>query len=106
MNQFAAACENPGFRKNSLAFRSSVIIGHPQVLVPVVDMDKGIFLHFAADALIAEPGSQPVMAVHVELQPKRSPGRHAEIAQAEIGIDEVEIVEQALARIVLHKRLA
>jgi hypothetical protein len=39
------------------------------------------------------------MAIAVELQPERTPSRHAQIDQPELGIDEVEVVVQALAAV-------
>src|SRR5439155_22465966 len=51
-----------------------------------------------------DPGSgelagQPAMPVAIELQTKRAPGRHAQIDQAQLGVDEVEVVMQAFASI-------
>ena len=42
---------------------------------------------------------QPAVAVAVELQAERRPGRHAQIDQAEFGVHEVEVVVQALAAV-------
>ena len=39
------------------------------------------------------------MAIAIELQTERAPGRHAQIDQAQLGVDEVEIIMQAFAGI-------
>ena len=39
------------------------------------------------------------MPIAIELQTERAPGRHAQIDQAQLGVDEVEVVMQAFASI-------
>src|SRR5437588_8404627 len=39
------------------------------------------------------------MPIAIELQTERAPGRHAEIDQAQLGVDEVKVVMQAFASI-------
>src|SRR3954469_2877893 len=46
------------------------------------------------------------MAVEVELEPDRRPGGHAEVAQAEHRVDEVEVVVEALPVLVFEEGLA
>ena len=45
-----------------------------------------------------ELSGEPRMAVAVELQPKRAPGGHPQVAKPQCLVDEVEVVVQALAR--------
>jgi hypothetical protein len=44
------------------------------------------------------------VAVEVKLQPKRTPGGHAQITQPEFFVDEVEVIMQALAAVGFEKR--
>ena len=46
---------------------------------------------------------QPVVAVHIELEPEWSPGGNAKVAQAKRFVDEVEVIVKAFARIILEK---
>jgi len=46
---------------------------------------------------LAQLRSQPVMAVEVNLQPERAPGGNTDIAQTQVGVDEIKVVMQALA---------
>ena len=55
---------------------------------PVVDAHEGIVGHGVADALRGQLARQPAMAVAVELQAERRPGRHAQIDQSEVGVHE------------------
>ncbi len=57
-----------------------------------------------ADALLGQLAGQPVMAVEVELQAERRPGRHTQIAQPQVGVDEIEVVVQALGLAGLEER--
>ena len=65
-------------------------VGHAQ---------EGVVLLHELDALAPERARQRAVAVAVELQAERRPGRHAQVAQAELLVDEVEVVVQALALI-------
>jgi len=58
------------------------------------------------DVRLAQVVGEPVMAIAVELRPERRPGRHPQIAQAELRIDEVEVVMQARAVLVAQRGLA
>ncbi len=63
----------------------------------VVDLYECVVEQLVADASLVELARQPVVTVEVELQSEWAPGRHAQVAQAELLIDEVEVVVQALA---------
>jgi len=65
--------------------------------LPVPDLDKGVVEQAIADAFAFELPRQPVVSVRVELQTKRTPGRHAQVARAEFFVDEIEVVVQTLA---------
>ena len=41
------------------------------------------------------------MSVAIELQAERAPSRHAQIDQAQLGVDEVEVIMQAFALLAL-----
>lgn len=45
------------------------------------------------------------MAIAVELQAERCPGRHAQIDQVKFGVLELEVVVQALSAVRPHERL-
>ena len=81
-------------------------LGQSLGTLPVVDRDEGVVDHPVADAFEVELVGQEVVAVEVELEPERRPGRHAEVAQAEHGVDEVEVVVQALPVLVPEEGLA
>ena len=66
---------------------------------PVVDVHERIVGHGVADALRGQLARQPAMAVAVELQAERRPGRHAQVDQSECGVLKVEIIVQALAAV-------
>ena len=69
---------------------------------PVVDVDKGVVGGGESDAFRGKLAREPAVAIAIELQAERCPGRHPQIDQSEIGIHEVEIVVQALAAIGPH----
>jgi hypothetical protein len=54
-----------------------------------------VFLH-AVDAFAPERACQGNVTIAVELQSEWRPGRHAQIAQTELLVDEVEVVMQGL----------
>ena len=70
---------------------------------PVGDAQEGVVGGGEIDALRLQPLRQPTVAVAVELQPERRPGRHAQIDQAEFGVHEVEIVVQTFAAVRTHE---
>src|SRR3990170_1033439 len=66
----------------------------------VSDAAEGIVQLLEGDAGLLELAGQPVVAVAVELETERCPGGHPEIAQTELGVDEVEVIVKALAVLV------
>jgi len=66
---------------------------------PVVDAHEGVVGRREGDAFRRQLARQPAVAIAIELQAERGPGRHSQIDQPEIGIHEVEIVVQALAAV-------
>ena len=60
----------------------------------IVNPDEGIIGHGVADAFRRQTSRQPVVAVAVELQAERRPGRDPQVDQPERGIQEVEITSQ------------
>jgi len=64
---------------------------------PVPDLDEGIVQQAVVDLPLPQLARQPVVTVEVALQTAWQPGRHSHITQAELLVDEVEIVVQALA---------
>jgi len=64
--------------------------------VEVLDSDEGVVGHLEADPRGLEAAGQAAVTVEVELESKRRPGWHARLAQAELGIEEVDVVVEAL----------
>ncbi len=48
---------------------------------------------------------QPIVAIEVKLESKEAPSGETQVAQVERLINEVEVIVQALAGIILEKRL-
>ena len=63
--------------------------------LPVVDAQKGVVGKLEADPGGGELAGQPAMSVAIELQAERTPSRDAQIDQAQLGVDEVEVIMQA-----------
>src|SRR5262249_742964 len=63
--------------------------------LPVVNAQKGVVDKLEADPSGSELAGQPAMSVAIELQAERTPSRHAHIDQAQLGVDEVEVIVQA-----------
>ena len=61
-------------------------------LIRIGDREEGVVGHLEGDAGFAQPLRQPVVAIEIDLQAKRCPGGHANIAKAEQFVDEVEVV--------------
>ena len=61
---------------------------------PIVDLEKRIVELRVADLSAVQLAGQPIVAVAVELQAERAPGRDPQIAQAQFLIDEIEIIVQ------------
>jgi hypothetical protein len=58
----------------------------------IVDGHEGIVHQSIADPAPLELPRQPVVSIAVELQPERTPGWYAHIAQPQLWVDEVEVV--------------
>src|SRR5215831_7832092 len=71
------------------------LIGQGLRPLPVVDAHKGIVGKREADPDGGEFSGQPAVSVAIELQAEGTPSRHAQIHQAELGVDEVEVIMQA-----------
>jgi len=67
-------------------------------LTPVANAEEGVVGHRIIDVRRHELPGEPTVAVAVKLQAERAPGRHAQIDQPQLGIDEVKVVMQALVR--------
>ncbi len=70
------------------------------------ERQEGVVGGVKADASLHQLPRQPAVAVEVDLQAKRRPGRHPHVAQAELLVDEVEVVVQTLAGDRLEEGLA
>jgi hypothetical protein len=70
------------------------------------EAEEGIVGHREVDPGSAQLLGEPGVAVEVDLQTKWCPGGHSHVAQAEVCVDEVEVVVQALAARGLEQRLA
>ena len=63
----------------------------------VVDGQQGVVVADVADAGLVELAGQPLPAVDVDLDIVGDPALDAHVHEAEVGVDEVEVVVQALA---------
>jgi hypothetical protein len=81
-------------------------VGETLGLSRIGDVQKGVVGALEGDAGPRQLPRQPAMAIEIDLQAKRRPGRDPHVAQAELLVDEVEVVVQALARDRLEQRLA
>src|SRR5713101_7701215 len=70
-------------------------IGQGLRLGRVIELGEGVVMLHEADARVEELPGQPVVAVDVDLGGEREPSLHADVAEAEFRIQEVE-VEDAL----------
>ena len=68
-------------------------------------MHEGVVDESVSDALAVELSRQPVVSVEVKLQAEGAPGRHPQVAEPELFVDEVEVVVQAFAAGGLEKGL-
>ncbi len=66
---------------------------------PVIDFGECIVGHREADTGRSQSPRQPVMAIAVELQPERTPSRHPQIDQSQLGVHKVEVIVQTLATV-------
>lgn len=65
--------------------------------LPIGDLDEAIVHEFVRNVPPAQLGSQPVVAVEVDLQPAGQPCRHSHVAEPQFVVDEIEVVVQTLA---------
>src|SRR5580692_1070526 len=75
------------------------LIGQGLRARPVVDADKGVVGKGEADPSGGELAGQPAMSVAIELQAERAPSRYPQIDQAQLRVDEVEVIMQAFAAV-------
>ena len=75
----------------------------PRVVGDVYDQ---VVQQAVGDAGFGECGREAVVAVAVELHPERGPGGNPQVAQPPVGIDEVDVVVQALSAAALDEALA
>jgi hypothetical protein len=80
-------------------------VGKLLCLVEVVDCDEGIVHELVVDASSVQRGRQPIVTIEIELQAKGTPSGYAEVTEAVLRIDEVEVVVETLARIRLEEGL-
>ncbi len=74
-------------------------VGYGLCTVHIGNAQKGVVGLHEPDALALERTGHGAVAIAVELQAERCPGRDPEVAQPEFVIDEVEVVVQTLARL-------
>jgi hypothetical protein len=79
------------------------VVGQLLRFLNVFDAHKTVVEHRRIDAFAGQLSRQLVVAVEIELETKRRPRRHSEIAQAKLGINEVEVVMQAFATVVFEE---
>lgn len=81
---------------------------HPvgQLLGPleVLDPDEGVVEERVADPVPLQAGGEPVVTVQAELDTEGRPSGHAQVAEPELGVDEVEVVVQTPAAVGLEKQ--
>ena len=75
----------------------SPVIGQALGLAPVGDRGEGMVEQSRVDMVPPQLPRQPVMAVKINLQTEGAPGGNANIAQAQLLVDEIKVVVQALA---------
>ncbi len=74
-------------------------IGQGLSALPVVDAQEGVIGKGETDPGGGELAGQPAMPVTIELEAEWTPCRHAQIDQAQLGVDEVEVIMQTFAGI-------
>lgn len=72
----------------------------------VLDLHEGVVEPGVDDLFSLQAAGQPVMPVEINLQPEGTPSGDADIAQAQLFIDEVKVIMQALAVVGAQKGLA
>jgi len=63
----------------------------------ICDLNESIIQHFVSNPALLQLVCQPVVRVEIELQPKGTPSRDAQIAQSQLFVQEVEIVGHTFA---------
>jgi len=79
------------------------VVGQLLRFLNVFDAHKTVVEHSRIDAFAGQLSRQLVVAVEIELETKWRPRRHSEIAQAKLGINEIEVVMQAFAAVVFEE---
>ena len=74
--------------------------------VVIGDMNESVIQGLKSDAVFPQLMGQPGVSVEIELQPKWTPGRDAQVAQSKLLVDEIEIIGHALAAVRLQICLA
>ena len=64
-------------------------VGEVLRALPVVDVQEGVVGKGETDPSCGQLAGQPAMAVAIELEAERTPCRHAQIDQTQLGADEV-----------------
>ena len=101
--RFEAECADDGAVALGKSIQSMVQrsdrerVGDQLCRLEVVELHECVVEQLVADASLVELSCQPAVAVEVELQPEGAPGRHSQVAEAKLFVDEVEVVVQALA---------
>lgn len=78
-------------------------VGQLLGLFKVVNVYEGVVDLFELDAFLLKLTGKEIVCVAIELKSKGSPCRHAQIAEPEILIDEIEVVVKATTGIILEK---
>ena len=80
------------------------LIGQPLSGGEIIAAGEGVVRELMGHSSPGQFCGQPVMAVEVELKPKGTPCRDAQVTQTQRGIDKVEIIMKALPGIGFQKR--
>src|SRR5215469_17618982 len=83
--------------EDAVQFCGRELIGQGLRPLPAVDAHNGVVGKREADPGDGEFSGQPAVSVAIELQAEWTPGGYAQIDQAELSVDEVEVIMQALA---------
>jgi len=89
--------------QNAVEFFDREIVGYFLGGFKIAQAGESIVCLIEGDSSFCEFGGQPVVAVKVKLKPEGTPSGNAKVTQSKNGIDEVEVIMQALARVWLKK---
>ena len=78
-------------------------IGELLRFLEVVDVNESVFNLFVRNALFIELASEPVVSVEIELKAEGRPSGDAKITEAELFVDEVDVIMQASTGIILEE---